>query len=110
MKYYLALEKKRTPVAVDVQNEDIEKSSIELELALVTTTDDEQLPESRFELVKTYDEIPEEWDRFFPEILPGGRKGAIKRTGMFFGFSGKDHEREKVIDFIEAMMDEKSAK
>lgn len=109
MKYYLTLEKKKTPSVVDSQNADIERSSIELELALVTTTDDEPIPTSRFEVIMMYEEIPEEWDRYFPEIKPGGRKGAIKRTGVYFGFSGKEDEKRAVIDFMEGLMDEGGA-
>jgi hypothetical protein len=106
MKYYLTLEKKKTPAVVDSQNADIERSSVELELALVTTTDDEPIPVNRFEVIMLYEEIPEEWDRYFPEIKPGGRKGAIKRTGVYFGFSGKEDEKRAVIDFMEGLMDE----
>jgi hypothetical protein len=104
MKYYLALEKKRAPAAVNKDNADIERSQLELELCLLTATDETPLPEGRFELVKTYDEIPEEWDRYFPELK--GRTGAVKRTGMYFGFSGTADEKTKVIEFIEEQMNE----
>lgn len=104
MKYYLTLEKKHLPSVVNSQNADIERSHIELELALVTTTDDEPIPTSRFEVMRMYEEIPEEWDRYFPEIKPGGRKGAIKRTGIYFGFTGTDDEKQRVIDFMEERM------
>ncbi|MBN8526765.1 MAG: hypothetical protein J0M02_15645 [Planctomycetes bacterium] len=106
MKYYLTLEKKKTPGHVGEQNADIEASAVELELALVTTTDDEPIPTARFEVIMMYEEIPEEWDRYFPEIKPGGRKGAVKRTGVYFGFSGKEDEKRAVIDFMEGLMDE----
>lgn len=104
MKYYLTLEKKRLPSVVDSQNADIERSQLELELALVTTTDDEPIPTNRFEVMQMYEEIPEEWDRYFPEIKPGGRKGAIKRTGIYFGFTGREDEKQRVIDFMEEQM------
>jgi hypothetical protein len=104
MHYYVALENKKPPKKIGDEDDDIERSAIELELVLVTTTDDQPLPGGRFEVMKEYDEIPEEWDRYFPEIKPGGQKGAVKRIGVYFGFSGKADERQRVIDFIEERM------
>lgn len=104
MKYYLTLEKKPRPANVDAQNADVESSAVELELALVTTTDDEPIPANRFEVMKAYDEIPEAWDRFFPDLHRAGRKGAVKRTGIYFGFSGKEDEKRIVIEFMEERM------
>lgn len=104
MLYYIALEKKKTPAKVDLENPDIAREAIELELVLVTTTDDQELPPGRFEVMKEYDEIPEQWDRFFPEILPGKPKGAVKRTGVFFGFTGKETDREKVLGYVNELM------
>lgn len=104
MMYYIALENKKTPPKVDLENPDIAREAIELELVLVTTTDDQELPDGRFEVMKEYDEIPEQWDRFFPEILPGKQKGAVKRTGVFFGFTGSETEKSKVMDYVNELL------
>lgn len=108
MLYFIALENKKTPSKVDRENPDIERPATELELVLVTTTDDQELPENRFEVLKEYDEIPEEWDRFFPEILPGKQKGAVKRTGVFFGFSGSEIDRAKVMEYVNELLNAKN--
>lgn len=108
MFYYIALENKKAPPKLEAENPDIDRAAIELELVLVTTTDDQELPAGRFEVMKEYDEIPEEWDRFFPEILPGKQKGAVKRTGVFFGFSGKEDEKAKVLEYVDGLMNSRN--
>ena len=104
MMYFIALENKKTPPKVDLENPDIAPEAVELELVLVTTTDDQELPANRFEVMKEYDEIPEQWDRFFPEILPGKQKGAVKRTGVFFGFSGTETDRTVVMEYVNGLL------